>query len=220
MTLARSVTFADNPTPMPSMTRFGLVPSFAALLGACNATTTSEMPAGAAGAIGGVPSAQAAKTRPGARTPRIPPAVVAPSGQESGKLAGILTAHNDVRAGVGVAPLVWSTTLGAHAQQWADHLKANGCNLAHRPPDADSYGENVFWSSNGSTASGVVAQWAAEKAAYDHAANACTGVCGHYTQIVWAATTKLGCGMAACGAAEVWVCNYDPQGNVMGQSPY
>jgi hypothetical protein len=26
--------------------------------------------------------------------------------------------------------------------------------------------------------------------------------------------------MATCGGTEVWVCNYDPAGNVLGQRPY
>merc|ERR1719195_261100 len=26
----------------------------------------------------------------------------------------------------------------------------------------------------------------------------CTGVCGHYTQVVWAAANKIGCGAAYC----------------------
>uniref|UniRef100_A0A183C496 SCP domain-containing protein n=1 Tax=Globodera pallida TaxID=36090 RepID=A0A183C496_GLOPA len=45
--------------------------------------------------------------------------------------------------------------------------------------------------------------------------------CGHYTQMVWAATNLIGCGYAQCNgvvgvggyARAVFVCHYNPQGN-------
>jgi hypothetical protein len=63
---------------------------------------------------------------------------------------------------------------------------------------------------------------------YDYATNKCSGVCGHYTQIVWGATTHLGCAKKTCttnnpfgkGSWEIWVCNYSPPGNFVGKKPY
>lgn len=154
--------------------------------------------------------------------PTSPKSPSVPSGKEEGKLAGSTTAHNNLRTPLGVSAVSWSNELGAWAQARANQLAANNCQLAHRPAGADAYGENLFWSSNASTATSVVARWAAEKSSYDHATNSCSGqTCGHYTQVVWAATTSIGCGMASCpNGGEVWVCNYSPQGNVQGQSPY
>ena len=47
---------------------------------------------------------------------------------------------------------------------------------------------------------------------------------GHFTQVVWRATTAMGCGTKVCpelfsgwGDASVWVCQYDPGGNVGGK---
>ena len=66
----------------------------------------------------------------------------------------------------------------------------------------------------------VVSTWRAEAQDYDYASNTCRKVCGHYTQVVWASTKQLGCGVARDSKREVWVCNYDPPGNWVGKRPY
>ncbi|XP_074652854.1 cysteine-rich venom protein VAR8-like [Tubulanus polymorphus] len=46
---------------------------------------------------------------------------------------------------------------------------------------------------------------------------------GHYTQIVWAKTSRIGCGYAYCPSLPYkhhYVCNYGPGGNVGKQKPY
>ena len=121
---------------------------------------------------------------------------------------------------MGLPPLVWSQTLAAVAQQWANELIARG-KFAHRPKN--KYGENLF-EIQGARAkpAEVVADWAAEARDYDAARNTCrTGaVCGHYTQLIWRNTKEVGCGVAQRGRREVWVCNYDPPGNWVGERPY
>jgi pathogenesis-related protein 1 len=48
--------------------------------------------------------------------------------------------------------------------------------------------------------------------------------CGHYTQIVWRKSLELGCGVATCkngqATEDIWICNYAPAGNIIGQAPY
>ena len=143
---------------------------------------------------------------------------------EEGGLAGVTAAHNRVREPLGLPPLVWSEELARFAQTWADKLKRKGCRLQHRPgsgPDAQRYGENIF-SMTGQTPSpgDVVGSWAAEVENYDAKKDRCRGVCGHYTQIVWRKSERVGCARATCGDTEIWVCNYDPPGNFVGQRPY
>jgi uncharacterized protein YkwD len=130
----------------------------------------------------------------------------------------MLAVHGAVRARVGVAPLAWSDRLAARAQDWADTLLARN-QFVHRPNS--TYGENLF-EITGAVASSaeVVNAWAAESRNYDYRSNRCRGVCGHYTQIVWAGTEEVGCAVARDGRREVWVCNYDPPGNWAGQRPY
>jgi len=71
----------------------------------------------------------------------------------------------------------------------------------------------------------VVDAWGAELADYSPATGSCAPhrQCGHYTQIVWADTTKVGCGIHTCPGLTYGssvVCNYAPGGNIGGQRPY
>jgi uncharacterized protein YkwD len=140
------------------------------------------------------------------------------SGSAASLASDMLASHNAVRAGVRMPPLAWSDRLAARAQDWADHLLARG-QFMHRPKSA--YGENLF-EIDGAAASPaqVVHSWAAESRNYDSVSNRCSGVCGHYTQIVWRDTKEVGCAVARGGGREVWVCNYDPPGNWVGRRPY
>lgn len=175
------------------------------------------------------PDSPAPVDRPKAESAPAKPAAAASeeraeAGAESGRLAGLTAAHNRVRAPLGLPPLEWSPELARFAQAWAEKLQRGGCDLQHRPrsgPDAQRHGENLYGASGrAATADDVVAAWAVEQKSYNAKTNRCKGVCGHYTQLVWRKTTRVGCAMATCGDAEVWVCNYDPPGNYLGQRPY
>jgi uncharacterized protein YkwD len=119
---------------------------------------------------------------------------------------------------VGVPPLAWSERLAGFAQEWADYL-ATHQQFSHRRNSP--YGENLFEITGASASPAeVVNDWAAESTNYQYRSNACRGVCGHYTQIVWRDTQRVGCAAARSGRTEVWVCNYDPPGNWIGKRPY
>jgi hypothetical protein len=151
----------------------------------------------------------------------------------TGPLAGTTAAHNTVRQnlnttqppvpGAAVQPvpvpplvnLLWDDTVAATAQTWA-----NGCSLSHDP--STPYGENIAWGTSGFiTGPSSAVSWADEvrDPGFNYAANECpTGSpsfpgCGHYTQVAWATTTKVGCGFASCGGTDFVVCRYDPPGN-------
>ncbi|CAH1441532.1 unnamed protein product [Lactuca virosa] len=46
-------------------------------------------------------------------------------------------------------------------------------------------------------------------------------MCGHYTQVVWRNSVRLGCARVQCNN-DAWfvTCNYDPPGNYVGEKPY
>lgn len=145
--------------------------------------------------------------------------------QEPENMKGMVDRHNFWRKKVNVPDLKWSPELSAFAQDWADKLAAEGCNMEHRPRSGkwgSSYGENIYWSSGmKNTPDVVVDNWASEIENFDARTGSCKGgVCGHYTQVVWKNTQRVGCGMAKCGDQEIWVCNYDPPGNWVGEKPY
>ncbi len=135
-------------------------------------------------------------------------------------MKALLTVHNEARAAVGVPPLSWSNTVAATAESWAAELGNNGCGLEHSR--GSSYGENLYWTSNPRPTADVVTSWTDEAIHYNARNSKCARgqVCGHYTQVVWADSRTLGCAMASCGSAQVWVCNYDPPGNFVGQKPF
>ena len=159
----------------------------------------------------------------GPYTPRDPPygGQYAPPAQVRSPASiaqAMLDAHNAIRARVGVPPLVWSDQLAQVAQDWANHLIATG-GFSHRPNNR--YGENIYTISGGiASPAQVVGYWAREARGYDVRSNTCSGVCGHYTQIVWGKTRAVGCAVATDRRREVWVCNYDPPGNIIGYRPY
>jgi hypothetical protein len=153
-----------------------------------------------------------------------------PPEDEPAGLVGTTDAHNQVRAAHGIAPLVWDPALAVIAQGWAEQCVDTQAPIGlidHNPDRSDTYpeyvGENIYGSSGGATGTAAVAAWASEEEDYDYASNTCAGVCGHYTQIVWADTTKVGCGIHTCPGLTYGssiVCNYGPGGNIGGQRPY
>jgi pathogenesis-related protein 1 len=146
---------------------------------------------------------------------------VTPTRMQPADIRAMLAHHNTVRADVGVRQLRWNDGLAAYAQQWADHLADSGCRMKHRKPNA--YGENLFQRTAGHyTAVDAAKAWASEKKL--HSGDAITGknfrAIGHYTQMVWRNTTRLGCGETLCNGTLLVACNYDPPGNYLGRKPY
>ncbi|KAL3692371.1 hypothetical protein R1sor_006022 [Riccia sorocarpa] len=133
--------------------------------------------------------------------------------------------HNAARKAVRVvsmANLTWDWSLANYAQNWANSRasRANNCVLKH---SNGPYGENIFWASWNSTPLDAVKLWLAEKPYYNYTTNSCKPgkMCGHYTQIVWKTTTKVGCASAKCPAGGTFtVCSYNPPGNYIGERPY
>jgi uncharacterized protein YkwD len=128
---------------------------------------------------------------------------------------GLIDAHNRVRAKHCAPPLHWSAKVAASAQAWASHLRDRGCGLGH---SGGEYGENLAAATAGMLdAAAVVAMWYDEIKHYSFHSGGFSMKTGHFTQVVWRETTTLGCGRTQCKGLDLWVCQYDPPGNVQGQ---
>ncbi|KAM0041029.1 putative CAP domain-containing protein [Helianthus debilis subsp. tardiflorus] len=135
-----------------------------------------------------------------------------------------LFAQNMVRAAKWEIPLGWDFQLQKYAQWWAGQRKGD-CQLMHSFPEDDfKLGENIYWGSGSSwTPVDAVNTWAGEERYYRYGTNTCASgqQCGHYTQIVWKTTRRVGCARVVCDNGDVFMtCNYDPVGNVIGERPY
>jgi len=151
-----------------------------------------------------------------------PPAVISAGvTSEPPRFSGMVAAHNYARHAVGVPDLQWSADLANTAQRWAYQLGAQNCAMRHS--GTPGIGENLTWASGQHLSpTEVVATWVQEARSFNGATGACLpgAVCGHYTQVVWRSTRFVGCGVVSCGNSEVWVCNYSPPGNYVGERPY
>lgn len=173
-------------------------------------------PTGGNGGTGGGDPAEAPSpppAEPGTPTGEAPRAP--DPGRVGGENAAILAAHNRVRAVHCARPLAWSEALAATAQEWANALRDSGCRFEH---SQTAYGENL---AAGTRLSGenAVELWYAEGEKYDYKKHGFSSRTGHFTQVVWAASRSLGCGFSECQGMRLWVCHYDPAGNVMTLFP-
>ncbi|PNF13786.1 hypothetical protein B7P43_G12434 [Cryptotermes secundus] len=125
----------------------------------------------------------------------------------------------------------WDNELATVAQRWADQ-----CSFGHdacRNVGRFYVGQNVYQSSTkGSSPNGQQDWQSAVQAWYnevkDFSKNSVSPFkyssgAGHYSQVVWATSDKIGCGFTAYAGSDGWynkmyVCNYGPGGNVIGGS--
>jgi hypothetical protein len=139
----------------------------------------------------------------------------------------ILKVHNRERAVVGTPPLQWDRKLADHAADWAEHLVRSG-KLEHSANNArPGEGENLLMGTQGGyTPTEMVENWAGEKRYFKYGAfpnitkSGNWQVVGHYSQMIWRNTTKIGCALAKTGKWDILVCRYSPAGNFVGERPY
>src|SRR5262249_44483896 len=95
-----------------------------------------------------------------------------------------------------------------------DKLAARGCAFAH---STSKYGENLAAGTAGAMGpQRAVEDWDEERANYDFKKGAFPPHAGHFRHLLWVGSQRLGCGTVACKGKQIWVCSYDPPGNMTG----
>lgn len=138
--------------------------------------------------------------------------------------AELVEQHNVERRQRGAAPLSWDPALAQGAQVYANELARLNL-LRHSPRNVRrGIGENLWRGTRDYfRPSRMVGDWASERSMFRPAnfpAVSKTGNwadVGHYTQIIWPGTQRVGCAIAKSASSDVLVCRYWPSGNVDGQ---
>ena len=134
----------------------------------------------------------------------------------------ILDTHNRERAKLGSPALRWDPELETAARAYAAQL-ASGGSLAHasRAGRANQR-ENLSMGMRGWTAPQMMQTWIEEKRNFlpgifpDVSRTGQWSDVSHYSQMVWSATTSVGCAQSTGPQWEYLVCRYAPAGNIDG----
>ncbi|XP_036104778.1 cysteine-rich secretory protein 3-like [Molossus molossus] len=145
----------------------------------------------------------------------------------------IVNKHNDLRRAVSppasnMLKMSWDSKAAAQAQQWADKCHYRHSSPQDRALGQTKCGENLFMSSEPTLWSHAIQNW------FDETNDFVYGVgpkyedakVGHYTQVAWYSSFKVGCGMTYCPNEPTlkyyYVCQYCPAGNVASRkyTPY
>jgi uncharacterized protein YkwD len=130
----------------------------------------------------------------------------------------VLDQHNLYRAQHCAPALVWDEEIAATAQAYA-----NRCVWQH--DSATPFGENLAYRHMSQSPLSTIDAWYGENANYDFAAPGFSTKTGHFSQVVWNSSTRIGCARAECpfaafgetaafGNVQFYVCRYAERGNV------
>ncbi|ORY74566.1 CAP domain-containing protein [Protomyces lactucae-debilis] len=138
----------------------------------------------------------------------------------------MLVQHNAYRARNGAPPMTWDPVLANYALANAQQNAATR-NLLHTfqqtpgtTPYAGSqtYGENIGFQSGANNPLKIVWLFYNEESQYNRATPGFQTNAGHFTQLVWVGSTRLGCAYVATNDASqtayYLACEYAPAGNI------
>ncbi|XP_075243947.1 ancylostoma secreted protein-like [Convolutriloba macropyga] len=148
-----------------------------------------------------------------------------------GDMSGtVLAVHNSHRSNAGLQPLSWSGSLAGEAQSYNDQLTGGSCSMIHS--GASGKGENLYMITGSSYSDSDLgdkasSSWYSEIEDYEYPSDPAQtfDLCvdfedvGHFTQMMWSATTEVGCGFGKCSSQDTFMvtCQYKPAGNMKGE---
>ncbi|XP_010629408.1 cysteine-rich secretory protein 3-like [Fukomys damarensis] len=135
----------------------------------------------------------------------------------------IVNKHNELRRAVSpsasdMLKMEWSSEAAEKAQGWADQCSYRHSETEYRALNV-SCGENLFMSSAPYSWSSAIQLWYDEEEnfIFNVGPKTSSAVIGHYTQVVWYSSFRVGCGISHCPSNPAlgyfMVCHYCPAGN-------
>jgi len=150
-----------------------------------------------------------------------------------------VAAHNAARSGPlnptpnpALPPVSWDPILANSAYNYTALCQGSGGLLSHNANRSTDYqalggsgyvGENIYATTANTVApADAVNDWMTEAPQFNYAADD-IGDGGHYTQVIWRASIRIGCAIVNCPSLtyhDSLLCDYSPGGNITGQEPY
>lgn len=163
---------------------------------------------------GGAPaaSATAASTGPAASV-----------GFEPEDLVGMVAAHNEARARIGLSALTWSGELASRAKAVTEIASRGSCSMSAAERAASAKKGAFFWAAGIRRVAGAdmpqefstsypVALWSDARSDYDTTRKICrTGspACESYSRMISPVARTVGCARTICpNQSQVWICLY------------
>lgn len=189
----------------------------------------------AALAITGIIAVQPVKASPSSRT--APTQTIMPAayyGMEEAERGNILLRdvvlgmHNDERESLGLTPLAWDSDLAQDAARYARQMAVtNRFQHSPRASRAVTSGENLWMGPRRLYGyETMIGAFLDEKRLFrrggklpDISMSGRWEDVGHYTQMIWRGTQKVGCALAEGQNYDYLVCRYFPAGNAFGKGP-
>ena len=146
-----------------------------------------------------------------------------PVPQDLGDLESrVLAIHNRERAAIGLLPLSWDPALATAAAGYGPTLSRLG-RLEHSDYSTRwGQGENLFMGTRGAySVDEMLAGWVEEKrlfrpGTFPKVSRSGHGEdVGHYTQMIWRTTSRVGCAIHSDAKWDFLICRYSPPGNIL-----
>ena len=136
----------------------------------------------------------------------------------------MISAHNEARRHRGAAPLVWDETLARDAAIYAVRLaRTNRFEHDRQKGRTPRQGENLFRGTRDAYSYAEMIGLLVGEGQYfkpgqfpNVSRTGSVWHVGHYTQIIWPTSQRVGCATASNRSSDFLVCRYLPAGNVYG----
>ena len=136
----------------------------------------------------------------------------------------LLALHNREREAVGLGPLSWDARPASAAARYGPELAQLRGFIHSERQSRPGQGENLWMGTrNRYSLESMFHGWAREKALFRPgtyprvSSSGRSSDVGHYTQIIWPGTERVGCAVYRAQEWDYLICRYAPAGNVLGQ---